>query len=95
MPQPSRRAKQVRPARLSVNGELPFGEACRASHTYRTHITPTKDQPLRLRLLSRGESSKGRLTGCGPQAGQGRFALPTYPSLAPPPRPPNAARATG
>ncbi|MGH3363151.1 MAG: hypothetical protein ACRDOW_00370, partial [Nocardioidaceae bacterium] len=87
VPQPSRRAKRrFGRLALSVNGKLPFGEACRGSHTYRTHITPKKDQPLRLRLLSRGQSAKGRLTVVvGRKRARVGSALPTYPRLAPAP----------
>src|SRR5512139_2846916 len=89
VPKPSRRLKR-KYGRLAlfVNGSMPFGGTCRASHTYRTEITPTKDRPLRLTVVGRHPSSSGRLTVVvGRKRARVSDALPTYPTLAPAPAP--------
>ncbi len=89
---PSRRTKR-RHGRLAlaVNGSMPFTDACRRSHTYRTEITPTRDRTLRLRVALRHPASAGRITVVVGRKRAKRAtiaeALPTYPDLTPAPEP--------
>jgi hypothetical protein len=94
VPEPKRATKR-RFGRLAlvVNGRLPFADACRpGKHTYRTTITPAKDQPLRVRVAGRHPSSAGGLTlVVGRKRARVADALPTYPEITPAPTPVTSA----
>lgn len=74
---------------LAVNGDLVFGDTCNTrGHTYRTTITPAKDQYLRAKVLGKHRRSTGRLTlVVGRPRARVADALPTYPTLTSAPRP--------
>ncbi|WP_460865496.1 hypothetical protein, partial [Nocardioides pakistanensis] len=74
------------PLALVVNGKRVFGDSCNASHTYRTAYTAPRDMTLKVRVLGKHPSTRGRLTlVVGRRKARVAPALPEYPSLTPAP----------